>query len=81
MNQLLEEILNNCRSYTKEGKLASYIPELEKADPGKLGICVADNHSIHTAGDFFRRCRVSYPVREFLEAAGGKTKRRAKKCQ
>ncbi len=52
MNQLLEEILNNCRSYTKEGKLASYIPELEKADPGKLGICVADNHSIHTAGDF-----------------------------
>ena len=51
MNQLLEEILNNCRSYTKEGKLASYIPELEKADPTKFGVCVVDNHTIHAAGD------------------------------
>ena len=52
MNQLLQEVLQKCRSYTQEGKLASYIPELEKVDPNKLGICLADGHSVYTAGDF-----------------------------
>lgn len=32
MNKLLEEILNTCRKFTKSGEVASYIPELKKAD-------------------------------------------------
>ncbi|MBR5238998.1 MAG: glutaminase A [Clostridia bacterium] len=52
MNQLLENILENCRKYTKDGKLASYIPELQKTDPEKLGICVVtDENALYTAGD------------------------------
>ncbi len=53
MNSLLENILDECRKYTKDGKLASYIPELTKADPEKLGICVVTGEkTIYGAGDF-----------------------------
>ena len=52
MEKLLIDILNVCRKYTKEGALASYIPELTKANPEKLGICVvADENSVYSAGD------------------------------
>lgn len=52
MNELLNEILKNCRQYTGQGKLADYIPELTKADPGKLGICmIAGGGQRHFAGD------------------------------
>ena len=40
MEQLLEELLESCQPYTKDGKLADYIPELLKADPNALGIYV-----------------------------------------
>jgi glutaminase len=40
MNNLLKTIIENNREWTKEGKVASYIPELQKADPDSLGICV-----------------------------------------
>lgn len=40
MKRLLESIVENNRKYAKEGKLASYIPELMKADPDALGMCV-----------------------------------------
>lgn len=56
MNTLLNEILNECRPYTMEGKVADYIPELTKADPEKLGICVVSgDHEIYYAGDY-REC-------------------------
>lgn len=52
MNKLLEKILNNCRKFAKMGTVASYIPELKKANPDKLGICViADENSVYLAGD------------------------------
>ncbi len=40
MEQLLEELLDSCKTYTKDGKLADYIPELLKADPNALGVFV-----------------------------------------
>ena len=40
MEELLEELLEECRPFTQRGKLASYIPELSKADGRELGICV-----------------------------------------
>ena len=35
LNKELGLILDECRSYTKEGHVASYIPELAKADASK----------------------------------------------
>ena len=40
MEALLNGILKECASYSKTGKVASYIPELAKADTSKFGICV-----------------------------------------
>lgn len=56
MNSLLNEILNECRHYTREGKVANYIPELAKANPENLGICiVSGDGEIHFAGDYRER--------------------------
>ncbi len=53
MKQLLEKILNDCSPYKNEGKVASYIPELAKANPDDFGIClVSQNEKIDFAGDF-----------------------------
>lgn len=37
MDELLEQLVDQCLPYTSEGRLASYIPELTKADPNALG--------------------------------------------
>lgn len=44
MNRLLEAVVENNRHWTKEGKVATYIPELGKADPNTLGICITTLH-------------------------------------
>lgn len=40
MKKILENIINNNREWTNKGEVASYIPELAKANPNALGICV-----------------------------------------
>lgn len=40
MKKLLDAIIQNNRHWTKDGKVASYIPELSKANQDALGICV-----------------------------------------
>jgi glutaminase len=40
MKNLLRSIIDCNRKWTAEGKVASYIPELSKANPDSLGICV-----------------------------------------
>lgn len=40
MHKLLEEIIENNRHWTKNGKVATYIPGLSSADPDALGICI-----------------------------------------
>ena len=53
MTELLEQILKSCAPYTKEGKLANYIPELTKANPNDFGFCViSENNTISKAGDY-----------------------------
>ncbi len=53
MKQLIDEIIEECRPYTATGKVASYIPELSKADPRDLGICViAEDGSMTAGGEF-----------------------------
>jgi len=49
---VLEEVLADISAYRGQGKVASYIPALERVDPGKLGIAavLADGKS-YAAGD------------------------------
>lgn len=52
MDKLLKEILDKCRKFTKDGTVASYIPELKKANQENLGICVVNSDfSFYHAGD------------------------------
>ena len=52
MNSLLNHILAECAQDTARGHVATYIPELAKVDPGKLGICVSlDDGTTWAAGD------------------------------
>lgn len=53
MKKLLDVIIQNNRHYTEEGNVASYIPELEKADKNALGICVVTlDGEEYFAGDY-----------------------------
>ncbi|MCT4594292.1 MAG: glutaminase A [Anaeromicrobium sp.] len=53
MDNLLERIVEDNRSLTKEGKVATYIPELAKGNGNALGICVmTKDKEIFQAGDF-----------------------------
>lgn len=53
MKKLLENIIDNNRQYTKLGKVASYIPELSKANSDALGIYVTTlNGEEYFGGDF-----------------------------
>ena len=56
MEELLQQILQECRPYTGQGALASYIPELARQDPDRLGIAMfhKDGNMVE-AGDS-RRC-------------------------
>ena len=38
INKELEKMIAECRHYIKDGAVASYIPELAKADPEKIGV-------------------------------------------
>ncbi len=40
MQRLLDSLIEANRDWTREGKVASYIPELAKSNPAALGICV-----------------------------------------
>lgn len=52
MKELLESILDKNRHWTKEGKVATYIPGLSNANPDALGICVSTlNGETYCAGD------------------------------
>lgn len=53
MKELLENILSECSRYTREGTVATYIPELAKAYRDALGIFVITNDGKHHfAGDY-----------------------------
>ena len=53
MEELLETLLEECRPYTAEGHVATYIPELAKGDPSKLGVYVLNSNGKQAkAGDY-----------------------------
>ena len=50
MEGLLNELIEQCRADTKNGKVANYIPALEKADPNALGVYILDRNGLHAEG-------------------------------
>jgi glutaminase len=53
MKKILENIIENNREWTSKGEVASYIPELAKANQSVLGICVTTlDGEEYFAGDY-----------------------------
>ena len=50
MEGLLNELIEQCRPDTQNGKVASYIPALAKADPNALGVYILDRNGLHSQG-------------------------------
>lgn len=67
MEELLEQLLEECRPYTKQGHVATYIPELAKADPDRLGIYVIRSNGQHCrAGDYKQNFTIQSVVKPIL---------------
>ena len=66
MKQLLEEILNDCFHYTKEGTLAQYIPELAKANPNDFGIYIISKEHTDFAGDYVKTFTIQSVVKPLI---------------
>ena len=67
MEALLEELLEQCRPYTRQGKVATYIPELAKANLDDLGIYVlrSDGQHFH-AGDWNKPFAIQSVIKPIL---------------
>lgn len=53
MQELLSKLVKKNVAITKDGKVADYIPELDKAKKDALGICILDNEgNLYSAGDW-----------------------------
>ena len=53
MEKLLQKIIGECYPYIQNGKVATYIPELAKADPNEFGICtISFDQGTNGFGDY-----------------------------
>ena len=67
MNLLLKNILDDCRHYTSQGHVATYIPQLAKVDPDKLGIyIITEGEHDSFAGDCFDRFTMQSVVKTMI---------------
>ena len=67
MEELLEQLLEECRPYTQQGKVATYIPELAKGNPDDFGICVLQSSGrSYCAGDYEKRFTVQSIIKPIL---------------
>lgn len=56
MNTVFSNIIENSKKYTSQGSVASYIPELSKANPNDLGIYIVSlDGNEYFAGDFDKK--------------------------
>lgn len=59
MQELLNKLVKKNMVLTKDGRVADYIPELDKAKKDALGVCILDNEgNRYTAGD----CEIKFTV-------------------
>ena len=64
MNALLEQIIKDCREYTSQGHVATYIPELANADVNKLGVFVStETGEEYFAGD----CNYNFTMQSIIK--------------
>ncbi|MGI5962558.1 MAG: glutaminase A [Lawsonibacter sp.] len=67
MEELLEQLLEECRPYTQQGQVATYIPELAKGNRDELGIYVVRSDGRHyQAGDYQKRFTIQSVVKPIL---------------
>ena len=67
METLLEQLVDECASYTSHGALANYIPELAKADPNKLGAYILSSDGKHyCSGDYMQKFTIQSIVKPIL---------------
>lgn len=67
MNTMLESIVAQCRPYTKQGHVATYIPQLANMDPDKLGIYITgEGGQDYYAGDCFVRFTMQSVVKPMI---------------
>ena len=67
MEELLEELLEECRPYTKQGHVATYIPELAKGDPNDLAIYIVRSDGRHyRAGDYNKHFTIQSIIKPIL---------------
>lgn len=53
MKKILQKIIGECYPYIQNGKVATYIPELAKADPNEFGICtISFDQGTNGFGDY-----------------------------
>ena len=65
MNKILQDIIDDNRKYTEQGQVATYIPELKKANRDDLGICLIDmNNNIYKAGN----CNKKFTIQSISKA-------------
>ena len=65
MNKILQDIIDDNRKYTEQGQVATYIPELKKANRDDLGICLIDmNNNIYKAGN----CDTKFTIQSISKA-------------
>lgn len=51
-NDFLEELVTECRPYSRDGEVVKDIPGQSLADRNKLGVCITDmNNNVYSAGD------------------------------
>ena len=67
MEELLEQLLEECRPYTRQGRVATYIPELEKGDINDLGVYVLRSDGRHyQVGDYKKRFTIQSIAKPIL---------------
>ena len=67
MDELLEQLLDDCRPYTKQGRVATYIPELAKGNPDDFGIAILDsNGRLCRAGDYKKNFTIQSIIKPIL---------------
>ena len=67
MNTLLNQLIEECRHYTSDGHVATYIPELANADPNAIGIClISHNREVAFAGQHRSRFTMQSVVKPMI---------------
>ena len=67
MDELLDRLMEDCRPCIQEGKVASYIPELQKADPQDFGACILNcDGKLYAAGEYEKPFTIQSVVKPLL---------------